>query len=191
MAERYRCRWATKHPLEEAYHDTEWGIPVHDDNKLFEMLTLESAQSGLSWLTILKKREGYQQAFEQFDITKVAQFDEAKIAELLENPNIVRHKQKISATVNNAQKILEIQAEYGSFDNYLWRFVNHQPIVNAWEDEADVPASTPLSDDISKALKKEGIKFFGTTTCYAFMQAVGMVNDHVVSCFRYRACGSS
>lgn len=183
MSESYRCRWATKHPLEEAYHDSEWGVPVHDDNKLFEMLTLESAQSGLSWLTILKKRAGYQQAFEQFDINKVAQFDEVKLAELLKNPEIVRHKQKISATINNAQRILEIQADHGSFDHYLWSFVNHQPIVNDWDSEDDVPASTPLSDSISKELKKKGIKFFGTTTCYAFMQAVGMVNDHVKACF--------
>lgn len=186
MTELYRCSWATKHPLEEAYHDKEWGVPVHDDNKLFEMLTLESAQSGLSWLTILKKRTGYQQAFKQFDIATVAQFDETKIAELLENPDIVRHKQKISATINNAQKILDIQAEYGSFDHYIWSFVDHSPIVNGWENEADIPASTALSDHISKALKKKGIKFFGTTTCYAFMQAVGLVNDHVTACFRYR-----
>lgn len=179
------CAWACNHPLEKDYHDTEWGVPVDDDQRLFELLTLESAQSGLSWLTILKKREGYQQAFDEFDIKKVANYDEQKVADLLVDKRIVRHKQKILATVNNAKCILSIQAEYGSFANYLWQFVNNQPIVNSWEKESDIPSSTPLSDLISKELKRKGLKFFGTTTCYAFIQAVGIVNDHVTYCHRY------
>lgn len=181
----HRCAWARNHPLETDYHDREWGVPVHDDNQLFEMLTLESAQSGLSWLTILKKREGYRQAFAQFDIPTVAAYDDEKIAALLQNPAIVRHKQKIAATVNNAQRILDVQQQFGSFDAYLWAFVDDTTRMNKWGDESQVPASTALSDTLSKALKKRGFKFIGTTTCYAFMQAVGMVNDHVTGCFRY------
>lgn len=181
----HRCAWARSHPLEMDYHDTEWGVPVHDDNQLFEMLTLESAQSGLSWLTILKKREGYRQAFAQFDIKTVAAYDYDNIEALLKNPDIVRHKQKIASTINNAQRILEVQQQFGSFDAYLWAFVDDTTRMNKWGDESQVPASTALSDTLSKALKKRGFKFIGTTTCYAFMQAVGMVNDHVTGCFRY------
>ena len=180
-----RCDWANANPLETINHDQEWGVPVHDDRLLFEMLTLEAAQSGLSWATILKKREGYQAAFENFDIQIVANYSAAKIEELLQNPAIVRHKQKVNATVNNAQRILEVQQQYGSFDAYIWSFVDGKPITNAWQSMADVPGSTALSDTMSKSLKKHGFKFIGSTTCYAYMQAVGMVNDHLTSCFRY------
>ena len=180
-----RCEWANSTLLEAKYHDEEWGVPVHDDRLLFEMLTLEGAQAGLSWRTILNKRLGYRAAFANFEITKVAQYSEQKITELLENPNIVRNKLKVNATVVNAQRILEIQQAYGSFDAYIWSFVDGKPIENQWQQLSDVPANTELSDKMSKEMKQKGFKFIGSTTCYAFMQAVGMVNDHVVSCFRY------
>lgn len=180
-----RCDWANKHPLETQYHDDEWGVPVYDDRLLFEILTLESAQSGLSWLTILQKRKGYQEAFCHFNIAQVAQYSEHKKAQLLLDKNIVRHKLKINATVNNAQCVLAIQQEYGSFSEYLWSFVNRKPLINHWENSNDVPSSSPESDAMSKGLKQKGFKFIGTTTCYAFMQAVGMVNDHLTCCFKY------
>jgi len=180
-----RCEWANSTLLEAKYHDEEWGVPVHDDRLLFEMLTLEGAQAGLSWRTILNKRLGYRAAFANFEITKVAQYSEQKITELLENPNIVRNKLKVNATVVNAQRILEIQQAYGSFDAYIWSFVDGKPIENQWQQLSDVPANTELSDKMSKEMKQKGFKFIGSITCYAFMQAVGMVNDHVVSCFRY------
>ncbi len=180
-----RCEWASSNPLETKYHDDEWGVPVHDDRLLFEMLILEGAQAGLSWVTILKKRAGYLEAFDQFDIQKIATYSDKKIAQLLENPNIVRNKLKVNATVVNAKCVLEIQQEYGSFDAYIWSFVNGKPIQNQWQQLSDVPSKTDVSDKMSKSLKKKGFKFIGSTTCYAFMQAVGMVNDHVVSCFRY------
>ncbi len=180
-----RCEWASSNPLETKYHDEEWGVPVHDDRLLFEMLILEGAQAGLSWVTILKKRAGYLEAFDQFDIQKIATYSDKKIAQLLENPNIVRNKLKVNATVVNAKCVLEIQQEYGSFDAYIWSFVNGKPIQNQWQQLSDVPSKTDVSDKMSKSLKKKGFKFIGSTTCYAFMQAVGMVNDHVVSCFRY------
>ena len=180
-----RCDWANGNELETKYHDEQWGVPVHDDRLLFEMLTLESAQAGLSWSTILAKREGYIKAFDNFDVEKVAKYSEAKIEALLQNPAIVRNKLKVNATVNNAQIILEIQEEHGSFDAYIWSFVEGKTIQNSWKEVSEVPASTPLSDAMSKAMKKRGFKFVGTTICYAYMQAVGMVNDHLVRCFRY------
>ena len=180
-----RCTWLdTSKPDYVDYHDNEWGIPVYDDQKLFECFTLESAQSGLSWYTILKKREGYKEAFDQFNINKVALYDDVKLAELLINSDIVRHKGKISATINNAKCIQNIQKEFGSFSNYLWNFVNNKTIVNNWQSNKDYPSSTPESDALSKDLKKKGFKFVGSTICYAFMQACGMVNDHSADCYK-------
>lgn len=180
-----RCHWATHHPLEQAYHDAEWGIPHYDDQYLFELLVLESAQAGLSWLTVLKKREGYRQAFAGFDYQQIAQFGAQETAALLDNAAIIRNRAKIAATINNAQQFLALQAEYGRFADYLWQWVDGKPVVNHWQDWREVPANTPLSDAIAKDLKKRGFKFFGTTTCYAFLQATGVVNDHTVDCFRY------
>jgi len=180
-----RCTWAENSEIEKDYHDKQWGVPVHDDRLLFEMLTLESAQAGLSWSTILAKREGYIKAFDNFDIQKVAVYSEKKIETLLQNPAIIRNRLKVNATINNANIILEIQKEYGSFDAYIWSFVEGKTIKNAWKELSEVPASTALSDTMSKAMKKRGFKFVGTTICYAYMQAVGMVNDHTVDCFRY------
>jgi len=183
-----RCRWAKNSEIERVYHDGQWGVPVHDDRLLFEMLTLESAQAGLSWNTILAKREGYIKAFDTFDVEKVATYSEEKIETLLQNPAIVRNRLKVYATVNNANIILEIQKEYGSFDAYIWSFVEGKTIQNAWKEASEVPASTALSDVMSKAMKKRGFKFIGSTICYSYMQAVGMVNDHTVDCFRYDEC---
>lgn len=183
-----KCQWALKTKLEEAYHDQEWGVPVTDDAKLFELLSLELCQSGLSWHTILTKREGYRLLFNQFDIDAVAAFDESKIEELLLDIRIVRHKAKISAIINNAKCILDIQKEYGSFSDFIWGFVEHKPIVGYWKSEQDVPASTELSNKISKEMKKRGFKFLGTTTVYAFMQSVGIVNDHTIDCHRFNQC---
>jgi len=183
-----RCKWAENSEIERDYHDKQWGVPVHDDRLLFEMLTLESAQAGLSWHTILAKREGYLKAFDNFDIQKVAAYSEAKIEALLQNPAIIRNKLKVHATVNNANIILEIQKEYGSFDAYIWSFVEDETIQNTWKEASEVPTSTTLSDAMSKAMKKRGFKFVGSTICYAYMQAVGMVNDHTVDCFRYGDC---
>lgn len=181
-----RCAWANSNPLETEYHDKEWGVPVHDDRLLFEMLVLEGAQSGLSWATILQKRQGYQRAFDNFEAEKIVKYDARKIDSLLNDTGIVRNKLKINATVENAKRFLDIQQEYGSFDEYIWSFVDGQTIDNQRQAESDVPASTERSEQMSKSLKKKGFKFVGSTTCYAFMQAVGMVNDHVVSCFRYQ-----
>lgn len=180
-----RCEWVGNDPLYIQYHDTEWGVPVHDDRKLFEFLILEGAQAGLSWITILRKREGYQEAFNNFDPKVVARYDEAKIAELMQNSGIVRNRRKIEAAINNARLFLQIQEEFGSFDSYLWSFVEGKPVKNCWESISSVPASTPLSDTLSRALSKRGFKFVGTTICYSFMQAVGLVNDHIMECFRY------
>jgi len=181
-----RCQWVLGgNQLYYAYHDKEWGVPVHNDQDLFEFLTLEGAQAGLSWATILNKREGYRKAFDQFDIEKVAQYDEKKIATLLENPEIIRNKLKVNSTVHNAQKIIEIQKEFNSFDAYIWQFCGHKPIQNQWQSMQDIPTSTAESDAMSKDLKKRGFKFIGTTICYAFMQATGMVNDHTTDCFCY------
>jgi DNA-3-methyladenine glycosylase I len=181
-----RCVWAGSDPLYQSYHDLEWGVPVHDDRTLFEFLTLEGAQAGLSWITILRKRESYRAAFAGFDPEVVARFDESKEAELLTNPGIVRNRLKVASTVTNARAFLKVQEEFGSFNNYIWRFVDGAPIQNCWQSIREVPASTPLSDVISKDLKKRGFRFIGTTICYAHMQATGMVNDHTIDCFRWR-----
>ncbi len=167
------------------YHDEEWGVPVHDDGRLFEFLILEGAQAGLSWETILNKRENYRAAFDGFDVQRVARYDRRKVAQLLKNPGIVRNKLKIASTVRNAQALLRVQEEFGSFDRYIWQFVDGRPLVNSWKARDRVPASTAESDAMSKALKKRDFSFVGSTICYAFMQAVGMVNDHVVPCFRH------
>nr|WP_299877431.1 DNA-3-methyladenine glycosylase I [uncultured Cocleimonas sp.] len=185
LNDKNRCGWAQGSQLEKDYHDNEWGVPVHDDQLLFECLNLESAQAGLSWVTILNKRENYKAAFDNFHIETVSNYDEAKIAELLDNPGIVRNKLKVNATVNNANRVMEVQKEFGSFDAYIWQFVDGKPLVNQWKDMSEVPSSTALSDAMSKDLKKRGFKFIGTTICYAYMQASGMVNDHVTDCFCY------
>lgn len=180
-----RCSWANGSELEQSYHDTEWGVPVYDDQVLFEFLVLEGAQAGLSWSTILNKREGYRKAFDNFDVIKIARYSEAKIQRLLSNPEIVRNKLKVRGTVINAQLFMDVQREFGSFSDYIWDFVDGKPIVNSPRTMADVPATTERSDAMSKALKKRGFKFVGSTICYAYMQAVGMVNDHSTDCFRY------
>ncbi len=183
--EKHRCGWCIGDPLYEAYHDLEWGVPVKDDATLFEFLVLETFQAGLSWITILRKRENFREAFDHFDYQKIARYGAKKIAELLENPGIVRNRLKVHGTVTNANLFMEIQEEFGSFSNYIWAYVDGKPIKNAWKDYRDAPATTPLSDTISKDLKKRGFKFVGSTIVYAFMQAVGIVNDHEVNCFRY------
>jgi len=180
-----RCAWAGDDPLYVRYHDREWGVPLHDDRRLFEFLVLEGAQAGLSWITILKKRENYRKAFDGFDPQKVAAFGENQIAALLADAGIVRNRLKISAAVRNAHTFLEIQGEFGSFDAYLWRFVDGRPKQNRWKVLTEVPAETGESRALSKDLIRRGCSFVGPTICYAFMQAVGMVNDHLVNCFRY------
>ncbi len=182
----HRCAWAGDDPLYVAYHDEEWGVPVHDDRLLFEFIVLEGAQAGLSWLTILRKREGYRKAFAGFDAEKVARFTKAKREKLLLNPRIVRNRLKVESAVTNARAFLDVQEEFGSFDEYIWRFVDGKPIVNRFKSMKDVPAKTELSDTISKDLKQRGFKFVGSTIVYAHMQATGMVNDHAMACFRYK-----
>lgn len=182
MEQTRRCQWAGNDPIYIDYHDNEWGRPVHDDNQLFEMLILEGMQAGLSWITVLKKREAFRVAFDGFDPHKVALYDEAKVDKLLANAGIIRHRGKINAAIGNARAFLEIQKEYGSFDRFLWNYVGGAPIVNSPESMADIPASTPLSDRISKDLRARGFKFVGSTIVYAFMQAVGMVDDHMIWC---------
>jgi DNA-3-methyladenine glycosylase I len=184
-----RCAWA-RTTLSIPYHDTEWGVPLHDDRRLFELLILEGAQAGLSWETILQKREGYRRAFDDFDPERVARFSPKKVERLMANPEIVRNRLKIESTITNARAFLDVQRELGSFDAYIWQFVGGKPRVNTVRALGDVPASTPQSDAMSKDLKTRGFRFVGTTICYAFMQATGMVNDHAVSCFRYRELGS-
>jgi len=184
--EKTRCEWCLGHDIYLKYHDEEWGVPVHDDQKLFEMLTLEGAQAGLSWLTILNKREGYRKAFSNFDIKKVARFSEKKIEKLLLNPGIVRNKLKVNSTVTNAKAFIHVQKEFGTFDEYIWQFVDSKSVKNKFRTMKDVPAKTEISDAMSKDLKKRGFKFVGSTICYAFMQATGMVNDHKTTCFRYK-----
>ncbi len=181
-----RCGWAGEDPLMIAYHDEEWGVPSHDDVHLFEMLTLEGAQAGLSWSTILKKREGYREAFAGFDAAKVARFTPAKVEKLLTNPAIVRNRLKVESTVNNAKMVLKVQREFGSLDAYLWSFVDDEPIVNRFKTMKELPAQTDVSKAMSKAMLKRGFRFVGPTVCYAFMQAVGMTNDHVTDCFRHK-----
>lgn len=180
-----RCTWATSSQSEEKYHDEEWGVPLHDDRKLFELLILEGAQAGLSWSTILNKRAGYRNAFDDFDIKKISRYPEKKIEKLLLNSEIVRNKLKINSTITNAKAFLKIQQEFELFDHYIWQFVNGSPIQNTWKNASQVPVSTIESDAMSKDLKKRGFKFVGTTICYAYMQAIGMVNDHTVGCFRH------
>jgi DNA-3-methyladenine glycosylase I len=190
MAEPIRCTWAGSDPQMQAHHDDEWGVPLHDDSKLFELLTLEGAQAGLSWLTILRRRDGYRRAFAQFDIAAVAAFDDEAVARLLADGDIIRNRQKIVSTIANARQILELQQEFGSFDRFLWSFVpDGQPIVRSPHTLGDLPALTPESQALSKALKKRGFGFVGPTICYAFMQSAGLVDDHMVSCFRYGGAG--
>jgi DNA-3-methyladenine glycosylase I len=179
-----RCGWSVSDPLYIRYHDEEWGVPVHDDRKLFEMLILEGAQAGLSWITILKKRENYRKAFDRFNAKKIAGYDARKKRELLLNVGIVRNRLKIDATISNAQAFLAVQKEFGSFDAYIWQFVGGKPKVNRWKSLKEIPPKTPESDAMSKDLKLRGFRFVGSTICYAFMQAVGMVNDHITPCFR-------
>lgn len=180
-----RCAWA-KNDLAIQYHDAEWGVPAHDDGKLFEFLILEGAQAGLSWDTILRKRENYRAAFDGFDAEKIARYDAKKVAGLLQNEGIVRNRLKIASTVQNAREFLKIKDEFGSFDSYIWQFVGGKPIVNGWKTMSEVPAKTAVSDAMSKDLKKRGFNFVGSTIMYAFMQACGLVNDHLVSCFRHK-----
>lgn len=184
-----RCEWCGSDPLYQKYHDEEWGVPVFDDKTLFEFLILEGAQAGLSWITVLKKREGYRKAFADFDPAKIARFSEKKIIKLKENPDIIRNDLKIRSTVSNAQNYFKLCNEKGSLSNYLWDFVDGKPIQNQWRTLKQVPVSTPVSDALSKDLKKRGFKFVGSTIMYAYMQAVGMVNDHTLDCHRYKACG--
>ena len=182
-----RCPWSQGiDPAYQRYHDEEWGVPVRDDRVHFEFLVLESAQAGLSWWTILRKREGYKRAFADFDAVKVARFTPRTIERLMQDASIVRNRQKIEAAIANARAFLKIQKEFGTFDRYVWEFVGGKPIVNRWRKHSDVPATSTVSDALSKDLKRRGFKFVGTTICYAFMQAAGMVNDHLVDCFRYR-----
>lgn len=181
-----RCAWAGSNPLMIQYHDTEWGVPAHDDRVLFEFLILEGAQAGLSWSTILNKRANYRAAFANFDPRKVARFDQKKITALMRNPGIVRNRLKIESTVSNTHAFIAVQQQFGSFDRFIWEIAGDQPIRNRWRHAREVPASTILSDKISKVLKNLGFRFVGTTICYAFMQATGMVNDHLTTCFRYK-----
>jgi DNA-3-methyladenine glycosylase I len=188
MAQKTRCSWAgAADPLMIAYHDGEWGVPSHDDRHFFEMLTLEGAQAGLNWRTILHKRDGYRRAFDNFDARKVARYDPRKVKSLLADPGIVRNRLKVGSTIDNAKAFLAVQKEFGSFDAYIWTFVGGKPIVNSWEKLAQIPAKTRESDAMSKDLKQRGFRFVGSTICYAFMQATGLVNDHAVDCFRYRS----
>jgi len=185
MAESIRCPWGDSHPLYVPYHDEEWGVPVHDDHAWFERLALEAFQAGLSWLTVLKKRDAFRDAFDGFDPEVIARYDETTVAELAQNPAIIRNRRKIEAAIKNARAFLAVQEAFGSFDAYIWRFVDGSPIVNTWRSMAELPAQTPVSAAMSKDLKARGFSFVGPTICYAMMQAGGMVNDHLVSCFRH------
>ena len=180
-----RCGWA-RNDLAIEYHDSEWGVPLHNDQKLFEFIVLEGAQAGLSWDTILKKREAYRRAFAGFDVEKVARFGEKQIEKLLSDPGIIRNRLKIASAINNARAFIKVAEEFGSFDSYIWRFVGGKPLINRWKELSEIPARTPLSDLISKDLKKRGFSFVGSTIVYAHMQATGMVNDHLTSCFRFK-----
>ncbi|WP_289054695.1 DNA-3-methyladenine glycosylase I [Carboxylicivirga marina] len=183
-----RCSWCEGSDLYRSYHDNEWGKPLHDDDKLFEFLILEGFQAGLSWSTILNKREAFRLAFDNFDARIIAEYTDEKVAELLQNAGIIRNRLKINAAIKNAKTFLQIQKTYGSFGKYIWRFVNHQPIINAFTSESEIPATNDISDAMSKQLKKDGFSFVGSTICYAYMQATGMVNDHITRCFRYKEC---
>lgn len=180
-----RCQWAGTEPLYIKYHDKEWGVPVHNDKKLFEFIILEGAQAGLSWITVLKKRAAYREAFDKFDFNKIALYKESKVKQLLKNPGIIRNELKIRSAVRNAKAFLEVRKEFGTFNKYIWKFVDHKPIQNRFKIMKDLPAKTALSDQISKDLKKRGFNFVGSTIVYAHMQATGMVNDHTLDCFRY------
>jgi len=182
-----RCTWPTNE-LAIAYHDKEWGVPLHDDQRLFEFLILEGAQAGLSWDTILRKRENYRDAFDGFDVNKVARYTDKKVEKLLQNEGIIRNRLKIASAISNANAFLKVQKEFGSFDDYIWSFVDGKPIMNKWKDSSEIPVTSTVSDTISKDLKKRGFNFVGSTIMYAHMQATGMVNDHLVSCFRYKQC---
>ena len=184
---KHKCGWCVGDELYEKYHDQEWGVPLRDDDLLFEFLVLETFQAGLSWITILRKRENFRVALDHFDYKRIAQYGEDKIHSLLQDPGIIRNKLKVRATVTNAQKFMEVQEEFGSFSEYIWSFVHDTPIINSFKNYKDAPANTPLSDAISKDLKKRGFKFVGSTVIYATMQAIGMVNDHEVDCFRYNS----
>ena len=186
MENKHRCGWSTRDPLYIEYHDKEWGTPLHDERMLFEFLVLEGMQAGLSWFTILKKRENFRKAFDNFEIEKVSRYKQNKIDKLMNNEGIIRNKLKINAAVENAKAFLRVQKEFGSFDKYIWQFTGGSTLQNSWKDLKKVPAKTKESDLMSKDLKKRGFKFVGSTICYAFMQAVGMVNDHTVNCFRYK-----
>jgi DNA-3-methyladenine glycosylase I len=180
-----RCEWAKNNPYNHKYHDEEWGVPVHDDTKLFEFLVLDAFQAGLSWLTILKKRENFRKAFDNFDPIKISKYDEQKIELLMKDEGIIRNKLKIIATIGNAIAFLKVKKEFGSFDNYIWQFTGHKTVHNKWNDFKRIPVRTKESDLMSLDLKKQGFKFVGSTICYAFMQAAGMINDHIIDCFRY------
>lgn len=181
-----RCEWVGSDPLYIDYHDNEWGVPLHEDRKIFEMLVLEGAQAGLNWLTVLRKRENYRKAFDNFDPLKVAKYDRKRFQELLATEGIIRNKLKIHSAIQNARAFLKVQKEFGSFDAYIWQFVGGKPIHNSWKSQSELPAQTAESEDMSKDLKSRGFSFVGPTICYAHMQATGMVNDHVVTCFRYK-----
>lgn len=183
-----RCQWCTSDPEYINYHDLEWGVPVRDDQRLFEFITLEGAQAGLSWITILKRRQQYREAFDDFDIELIALYNKRRINSLLKNPGIIRNQRKIESTIRNAKALIELKNEFGSFAKYLWQYVDNKAIQNHWHSHEDIPAKTSLSESLSKALKKRGFSFVGPTIIYAFMQAVGMVNDHTTDCFRYREC---
>jgi DNA-3-methyladenine glycosylase I len=183
-----RCGWAGNDPLYVSYHDREWGVPLHDERRLFEMLVLEGAQAGLSWITILRKREAYRAAFDGFDVAKVARYSPARVERLLQNPGIVRNRLKVNSAVNNARRFLAVQEEFGTFDAYIWRFVDGRPTINTWKSLEEIPARTAESDAMSKDLRQRGFTFVGSTICYAHMQATGMVNDHLVDCHRWSAC---
>jgi DNA-3-methyladenine glycosylase I len=180
-----RCSWCENDELYVTYHDEEWGVPVHEDKKHFEFLILEVSQAGLSWLTVLRKRENYRKVYDNFDPAKIAKYDDKKIDQLMNDPGIIRNRRKIDASVNNAKRFLEIQERFGSFDSYIWNFVNNKPIINSWKSDSEIPSKTELSDTISNDLKKRGFKFIGSTIIYAHMQAIGIVNDHIINCFRY------
>ena len=181
-----RCEWPSDDPLMIEYHDTEWGVPVHDDRKHFEFIVLDAFQAGLSWAIVLKKREAFREAFDNFDIDAIADYDEEKVQQLLKNTKIIRNQLKIRATIHNANKFKEIQREFGSFDKYIWQFTDHKTKVNKWNSVRNLPATSPESDTMSRDLRKQGFKFVGSTICYAYMQAAGMVNDHLTKCFRHK-----
>lgn len=191
MSKDNRCQWCLSEEIYMEYHDTEWGVPVYDDQKQFEFLVLESAQAGLSWLTILKRREGYRRLYDDFDAKLVAEYGEERIQKMLLDPGIIRNRKKIESSVNNAQKFLEIQAQHGSFCSYIWGFVDGKQVVNQFQDLSQIPATTPLSDSITKDLKQRGFKFLGSTILYAHLQATGLVNDHLLDCFRHTECKES